>query len=63
MVLNGYIIRLPTSGGKAGKGRNRTSTVQVRKDGFLKAQFRFLVNDATSYRAAMQKAEDFAKNN
>lgn len=63
MVLNGYIIRLPTSGGKAGKGRNRTSTVQVRKYGFLKAQFRFLVDDVASYRAAMRKAEDFAKNN
>lgn len=63
MVLNGYKIRLPTSGGKAGKGRNRTSTVQVLKDGCLKAQFRFLVDDINSYHLAMQKAKDFAENN
>ena len=29
-TYRGYSRHLPTSGGKAGKGRNKTSTVQIR---------------------------------
>lgn len=54
-------LRLPSSGGKAGKHRNRTSNVQVRQDGCLVRQFRFEVDDVASYRAALKRAVDYAQ--
>ena len=49
-------VRIPTSGGKAGKGNAKTSTVQVVDGNFLVKQFRFVVADPESKQRAMQKA-------
>jgi hypothetical protein len=57
MNYKGYDVRLARStGGKAGRGHNKTSTVQVFKDSFLKKQFRYRVGDTESYVRAEQKA-------
>lgn len=40
----GFEIHIPTSGGKAGKNRNISSTIQLRKDGCIVKQFRFLID-------------------
>ena len=49
------------TGGKAGKGNNRTSTVQVRQvfdGGYAVAkQFRFVVGSQESLRMAIKKAQ------
>ena len=62
----GFTIALASqSGGKAGSGYNRTSTVQVRDalgDGFLLlAQFRFPTDDAERREAAFAKARRFVE--
>lgn len=62
-VINGYQFYVPTTGGKAGKGRNKTGTVQVRKDGFIKKQFRFKTNDRASSAKAFKKARDWMEAN
>lgn len=67
MRYKGFEIRLAKqTGGKAGKNRNKTSTVQVwdwRKNNpdvfFLKKQIRFRVGDAQSLHAAYAKARAF----
>lgn len=51
-----YTLHIPESGGKAGKGMNKTGTVQVRHGAFIVAQYRFNVGDAESKRAGIQKA-------
>jgi hypothetical protein len=58
---NGHQIHVPASGGKAGRGRNRTGTIQVRRHGFIIKQYRFVTADFASYQAAFKKAEDFCK--
>ena len=58
--LNGFEFHLPTSGGKAGKGCNATSTIQLRKGCILVKQFRFRVDDPASRKAAMGKAKAYA---
>lgn len=40
MKYKGYYIHRPTSGGKAGKGYNLTTTIQVRKDGLIIKKFK-----------------------
>lgn len=37
----GYKLFLPTSGGKAGKGKNKTTSLQIRNGNMVVAQFRF----------------------
>ena len=54
----GIEIVMPTSGGKAGKGCNKTSSLQVRKDNMIVKQFRFTVNDPVSRKKAMDKARE-----
>lgn len=49
------------SGGKAGKGRNKTSTVQVRCDSCVVKQFRYVVGDPASTKAAYDKAGKYAE--
>lgn len=49
-------------GGKAGYGRNKTATIQVREpirpgEYLLKAQFRYTVGDLKSHRKAHKQAE------
>lgn len=56
MNYRGYTIRTPDTGGKAGYGRNKTSTVQVLYDRTLEKQIRFTVGDKESLRRATLKA-------
>lgn len=58
--LNGFTFVIPTSGGKAGTGHQKTSTIQVRKGPFIIKQFRFVMGDQASQSAAIQKAKAFA---
>lgn len=51
-----WVIRIPTSGGKAGKGRNKTGTVQVLVDQMLRRQYRFRVGDQESLDRAWARA-------
>lgn len=59
---NGFEFHIPTSGGKAGRGHNRTSTLQIRRDGCIKKQFRFVVADLSSRLAAYEKARRYTYN-
>jgi hypothetical protein len=54
-----YEIHAPTSGGKAGKGNNRTSTVQVRLGNQLKKQIRYTVGKPKARELAIDKARSF----
>lgn len=58
----GYSIHLPESGGKAGKGHNKTSTIQLRKEsggGYLiVASKRFTMDDPESRKAALRKVRE-----
>jgi hypothetical protein len=55
----GYEIRLPESGGKAGKGHNKTTSYQVLCDGFILKQFRFIVGCPLSSKSAARRARLF----
>ncbi len=54
-----YQIYLPTSGGKAGKNKQKTSSIQIRKGGLILKQYRFDVNSDESRRSAVAKAKKF----
>lgn len=58
----GHTIEMASpSGGKAGKGNNRTSTIRIFTAGgnvILKA-FRFVVGDDDSFRSAGRKAREY----
>jgi hypothetical protein len=60
-----YRLCLPTSGGKAGKEKNATSTVQVMKREhhyvLLVKSFRFRVGDSNSYESAKARAMAFVR--
>lgn len=61
-VYRNYVIQFPLqSGGKAGKGHNKTSTIQVvdPQCSVLMKQVRYTVNDAESRRKAIIKAMAF----
>jgi len=56
-----YTIKLPIqSGGKAGKGYNKTSTIQVMYEYFLVKQIRYTVADHNSKMEALKKAISYA---
>lgn len=57
-----YRIKLPMqSGGKAGKGHNKTSTIQVVYEGvFVVKQIRYNVADILSKNNAIKKALEYA---
>lgn len=60
MKLNdykGYEIHVPTSGGKAGKGHNLTSTIQIRLDSMIKKQIRFDLASMDSRARAIDSAK------
>lgn len=65
MNYKGFIIRNATlSGGKAGKGYNKTSTIQVREpigggDYLLKAQYRYTTGNQEQYTRAILKARNW----
>jgi hypothetical protein len=64
---SGYEIHLPTSGGKAGKGCQVTSALQiVRPAGNARVivkQVRFILDNYESRRTAMQKVKDWCREN
>lgn len=63
MTHKGFTIQAARqSGGKAGKGRNKTSTVQVLFDGFICKSFRFEMHNPESLKNATKKALAFADN-
>ena len=64
MYYKGYLLTNPKpTGGKAGKGRNKTSTVQIRetlKNGFLVIKsIRYNVNEPVSKINAISKAKKY----
>lgn len=57
---NGYTIRRSGErGGKAGRGKNKTATIQVLDGEFLLKQFKFEVGDDESFERARLKAINF----
>lgn len=58
----GYDLYQPTSGGKAGKGHAKTSSIQVRLDNRLLTQFRYKVGDGLSQATAWKSAKQYADN-
>jgi hypothetical protein len=67
MTYKGYEIRESSGGGKAGRGCNKTGTIQVREPlqppyYLLKKQIRFKVSDPTSRFRAVQKAREHIDN-
>lgn len=58
-LAHGYTLHLPTSGGKAGKGHNVTSTLQIRRAGVIEKQIRFVVADRESRKRAYAKVREF----
>jgi hypothetical protein len=54
---NGSTIVIPESGGKAGKGRNITGSVQVRRFNSIVKQFRFKTDAGAAQ--AIEKAKRF----
>ncbi len=58
-TINGYSVHLPESGGKAGRGHNLTSSLQVFRDGTagsrsIAKQFRFTLHDQNSRTKAIR---------
>jgi hypothetical protein len=60
-TVNGCELHIPTSGGKAGKGHNKTGSVQVRKGGQILKQFRFRVDDPNDKTWKLELATRFAR--
>ena len=58
-ALNGYEVHLPTSGGKAGKGKAKSGSIQVRRDSCIVKQFRFRWADKASRLNAIRAARKF----
>ena len=64
MKVNGFDIRISSGGGKAGKKRNKTGTIQVCEpmgEGFLlRKSFRYKIGSKESLEKAKTKAIQFA---
>jgi hypothetical protein len=60
--LCGYQLYAPESGGKAGKGGNISTSLQVRQFGLIVKQFRFVLSDAGSRQIAIDKAKSLFMN-
>lgn len=58
---NGYELYVPESGGKAGKGHNITSSLQVRLNNVICKQFRFFLGDPVSTKTAIEKAKSYIR--
>lgn len=55
----GFEIRVPTSGGKAGRGNNVTSTVQVFDGVCIRKSIRFSMIDPEHAKRAARQAREF----
>lgn len=60
--FNGYEVHIPTSGGKAGKGKQSTTSIQLRKGNCILKQFRFKL-DGQKPVQAIEAAKKFALTN
>lgn len=60
-----YSVRRPLSGGKAGKGKNSTSNIQIinLETNCLEKNFSFQVDNTNSFLSAKQKAFDYCFKN
>jgi hypothetical protein len=58
--INGYQFYFPTSGGKAGKGCNVTTSLQLRLGNEIKKQFRFKADSVVAREIAVAKAKRWA---
>ena len=62
-----FIKQANKTGGKAGKGLNKTSTLQIWDDSIalngivLVKQFRYVVSDLSSRKSALRKAQNFVQ--
>ena len=61
--IDDYQIRVTTSGGKAGKGFNKTASVQVVHGDLLVKQIRFKLQEESSFKTAFHKARAFVQCN
>jgi hypothetical protein len=59
--LNGFEFHVPDSGGKAGKYKNKTGSVQVRLNNCVKKNIRFTVAKPASKDRAIEKAKQYAR--
>lgn len=59
--INEFTIHVPDSGGKAGKGCNVTSSLQVRHGSCIVKQFRFKLFEPKSRLKAIAKAKAFCE--
>jgi hypothetical protein len=59
--LNGFEFHVPDSGGKAGKYKNKTGSVQVRLNNCVKKNIRFSVDSPASKDRAIEKAKQYAR--
>jgi hypothetical protein len=55
--LNGFSAHLPLSGGKAGKGHQKTGAIQVRRENLIVKQFRFVWDEKSSRLKAIRSAK------
>lgn len=62
-TLSGYDIHVPTSGGKAGKGRNKTTSLQIRRGNAIAKQFTFVLADEASRSKVTAKAKKWIAEN
>lgn len=61
--IGDFILRIPLSGGKAGRGFAKTSNVQVidSKNSIIKRRFKFIANNFASERDAVKSAIHYAQ--
>lgn len=57
--ISDFRIYVTTSGGKAGKGLNKTASVQVRRDDCVMKSFRFVLAQEGSFKKAFAKAREY----
>lgn len=58
-TLHGYEIHLTTSGGQAGRGHNRTASLQVRHNGMIVKTVRFVADDLADRAKATDKVRSW----
>lgn len=58
--LGKYQSHIPHTGGKAGLGKNVTSSIQLREGNQIVKQFRFKTADPDSFKKAAARARKFA---
>ncbi len=62
-MVDRFELRETRSGGKAGKGHNKTASIQVLSESMIKKQFRYFIDDKQSRREAIIKAVLWCQSN